>query len=332
MPELDRIIDLGEYLLDQTSDPVIKLRLLRDVLCKPLDYREVIEANKDLDRHSHIRTLAGEQWEDGSWGRLHSKDYSLKQNIGTTEVGVERAVNLGLVEQYPILEKASRYLVFVIETGEVRDRPEKNDRWETGVRLFAASSLARIDPLHPCLDEVWALWYEIATRTFESGQYDEEAEVRAHKVLTGASVRDSYLTLRNKYTLYLISSRPSDLNPPLEEALLTYLWHLDRGLGYQEVNVSRPPVMKPGPLDRWFTSHELLTRFPTWQKIAGEVVEWLWKASNAEGYWDFGPKSPSSVFMPLSENWRKKGARQLDWSTRVLLLLSKYYRTQIPDS
>jgi hypothetical protein len=84
--------------------------------------------------------------------------------------------------------------------------------------------------------------------------------------------------------------------------------------------------MKPGPVDRWFTSHELLSHFPVWRNMAEETVEWLWENQNPEGIWDFGTRSPSSAFMPLSETWRKKGVRRLDWTTRVLLLLSTYYR------
>jgi hypothetical protein len=326
MPGHDQVIKIGERLLAQTADPVLRVRLLRDVLYKSADSHEFIKTYKDLDRHPHVRALIGEQWADGSWGRLHSKDCSLKRDISTTEVGVERATNLGLDQYHPILQKASRYLVFVIETGEVLDWPEKNDRWETGVRLFAAASQARIEPLHPSLDEVWAVWHEIAARTFASGRYDEDAEAHAHKELTGASVRGSYLTLRNKYTLVLLSSHPSDLAPGLEEALLAYLWRLDEGIGYLGAELSHPPVMKPGPIDRWFASHELLSRFPAWRNLAGEVVEWLWEDQNPEGYWDFGARSPSSAFMPLSENWRKKSARQLDWTTRVLLLMTRYYQ------
>ena len=58
MPELDRVIEIGEGLLAQTADPVIKMRLLRDVLRKPPDNREVIGAYKDLDHHPHVRALA----------------------------------------------------------------------------------------------------------------------------------------------------------------------------------------------------------------------------------------------------------------------------------
>jgi hypothetical protein len=325
MPETDRVIDLAEKLLDEVSDSVVRLRLLRDVLHKLPESQEVVEARKELDHHHHVCTLAEEQWEDGSWGRLHSRDYTADQKIGTTEIGVERAIHLGLDQNHPILQKASWYLVSVLETGKCRDRPEKNNRWETGVRLFAASTLAMIDPWHPALDGVWALWVEILERTFSSGMYDEDAEAKAHRELTGASVRGSYLTLQNKYTLSLVGSRLSEFPPRLEKILIPFIWHLDKGIGYLNACVFRSPTMKPGPIDHWFASHELLSQFPTWRGLAGGTVEWLWKRCNLDGRWDFGPKSPTSVVLPLCENWRRKCARQIDWTTRVLLLLGKNY-------
>lgn len=324
MPRDDRVIEAGERLLDEVSDPVVRFRLLRDVLCKPPGNQALIEARQCLDNHRHIIALAEEQWEDGGWGRLHSKDYNTKQKIGTTEVGVTRAIHLGLDRDHPILQKASQYLLSVLETGECRDRPEKNDRWETGVRLIAASTLAEIIPRHTALDEVWALWLEIIKRAFASGDYDEDAEVQAHKELTGASVRGSYLTLKNKYTLGLMSSRVSEIPPSVEKALVQFIWNLDKGIRYLNVGVSFLPAMKPGLIDRWFASHELLSRFPAWRNLAGDVVEWLWGMCT-EGWWDFGPKSPTSEVMPLSVNWRQGSARQIDWTTRTLLLLRAYY-------
>ena len=106
----------------------------------------------------------------------------------------------------------SRYLNNLLKgTTEPRDRAEVNDRWATGVRLFVATTLTRIHNDEPILDDVWNLWVEIARRTFASGAYDPEAEIVAHRELTGATVKDSYLVLSNKYTLVLISSRPNRL-------------------------------------------------------------------------------------------------------------------------
>jgi hypothetical protein len=40
--------------------------------------------------------------------------------------------------------------------------------------------------------------------------------------------------------------------------------------------------------------------------------------------WDFGEQAGKTYYFPLSNNWRKKGNRAIDHSTRVLALLSRY--------
>jgi len=83
--------------------------------------------------------------------------------------------------------------------------------------------------------------------------------------------------------------------------------------------------MKPGHVDRWLTSQELLADFPSWSGLAGNIVTWLWAQRSEDEGWDFGPRLAFSAALPLSETWRKKGARRLDWSTRVLTLLQRWY-------
>ena len=134
---------------------------------------------------------------------------------------MERALALGLDVSHPILSKATRYLVGLLEgpLADFPDPPEKNDRWATAVRLFTAATLALVQPNHPALDEVWNLWLSIAQRTFAAGQYDPGAEVLAHRELTGATVRDGYLVLSSRYQPTLLSARPGALPRGLEKAL-----------------------------------------------------------------------------------------------------------------
>lgn len=326
MKEPQPIEDAAAQILADDPDPVVRFCLLRGVLRKPIDSLEVVQARRDLSNSRWVQELEVEQWSDGSWGRLHTMDTRAKQSIPTTEVGVGRAIALGLDAGHPVLRRASRYLTGVLETGECRDGAEKNDRWATGVRLFAAATLAQIEPDLPALDEAWHLWVSIAERTFESGEYDPEAEIHVHRELTGASVKSSYLVLTNRYAVCLLGSRTAQLPVETERALVTWVWHKEEGIGYLDATPSRvPPPLARGPLDRWFASHELLSAFPSWRKLAGDVIDWLWAQRNEWGFWDFGPRSDWSASLPLSENWRRKQSRQHDWSARVLALLGRYH-------
>jgi hypothetical protein len=326
--ELHVIRETAEHLLAHDPAPVVRHRLLRDVLQRPETDRERIEARRGLDQSRWVQELANEQWEDGSWGRLHSKESAAGQKIGTTEVGVERGLALGLDAGHPILVNAAAHLSDILQARvSCRDRPEKNDRWPTGVQLFAAATLARINPEDEVLDQAWSLWLTIVERCFAGGDYDPEAESQAHRELTGASVKGSYLIINNKYALALLSARPGSIPLNVEFGLLNWLWHKQDGIGYLgQTLTSAPDLRKPGALDRWFSSLELLSRFAGWRSVAREAIAWLWRQQRSDGTWDFGKRPAASTMLPMSENWRKKRARAMDWTTRVLLLLARYHR------
>lgn len=327
------IEELANQILTQSPGVVVRYRLLRDVLMRPGDDEELEAARQDLWHSQHIQKLAEEQYLDGSWGAFHSQNTQRKQTIPTTEVGVQRALALGLDNSHPILAKTAEYILSVMR-GErpFPDRHEKNDRWATGMRLFLAATLSLIYPDHPMLEADRQLWASITRRAFQSGQYVSEDEEQAHLDLTGATVRDSYLVLNGKYQLTLLASLPGRIPAPLENKLLAWLWQRGDGIGYLNVPLNCQPSAKPGPLDRWLASLELLARgFPGWVGFASAPVEWLWQQQDQDGYWDFGPRPSSIANLPLSDSWRGKYHRQFDWSTRILVLLRRYY-TQLDIS
>ena len=313
-------------ILEQSPDIVVRYRLLRDVLAKPADNVQLCQAKENLQNSLNVQILANEQWADGGWGAFHSRSTRLKQKIPSTEVGVERALALGLDATHPILEQTTRYLLSIIN-GEIPfpDYHEKNNRWQTGMRLFLASTLSLIHPNHPVLDKDRELWFSIAEMTFQSGMYSEKDEIEAHARFTGATVKDSYLVLNNRYQLNILGSIPGTLPVELEKALLRWLWERPDGIGYLEIPLNREPPSTPSQIDHWLASLELLARcFPLWVNFAQGSIDWLWNQQNEQGYWDFGTKPSSISNFPLSDSWRKKENRVFDWTTRVLTLLKKY--------
>ncbi len=218
MKGLELIEELADRILRDGCDPVVRFRLLRDVLKVSRDSDEFVGVRREMLKSRWVLELKSEQKEDGSWGRFHSAMKS-KGKIATTEAAVERGLALGLEASDPAFRGAIDYLSCLLD-GAVGfpDPPERNDRWATGTMLFAASTLARISPDLPILEKPWELWAKITERTFSSGRYDAEAEIRAHQVLTGASVKDSYLVLNNRYQLALLGSRAGGLPKSLEKA------------------------------------------------------------------------------------------------------------------
>lgn len=325
MKELETIKKIAHRILHD-SDSVVRFRLLRDVLKVPPDTDTLTNARREMLQSQWVLELKNEQREDGSWGRFHSA-MKTKRKILTTEAAVERGLALGLEASDSIFHTTINYLSRLLDGSiDFPDPQERNNRWTTGKRLFGAATLARICPTHQILDKTWELWVAIAKHTFASGKYDSEAEIRAHQMLTGASVKNSYLVLNNRYQLALLGSRATKLPKTLEFALVDWVWHKEDGIGYLEIPLSNiPNRFTPGMLDRFFTSLELLSHFPSWQRFAKNIIDWVWTQRNNEGFWDFGPRASTSVYFPLSESWRRKRCRQHDWSTRVLALLRNYY-------
>ncbi|MCI0521026.1 MAG: hypothetical protein L0Z70_12335 [Chloroflexi bacterium] len=302
-----------------------RCRLLRDALRRPAE--ELGEARAALEGSRWVQELAREQRADGGWGAFHSRSTKEKQKTASTEVGVERALALGLDAAHPILSRAGAYLRALLE-GRIPfpDYHEKNDRWPTGMCLFQAATYSLIDPVSSLLDGDRALWGEIARRTFRSGEYREADEIRAHAELTGATVQGSYLRLNNRYALNLLGSPAGAISGELTARLLDWLWRLPEGIGYLGAPLNQPPPRSGGVVERWLASHEMLARlFPGRTAQADAAMEWLWRQQNAAGRWDFGPRPGSRVYLPLSDDWRDPRRREEDWSTRVLCLLRIYY-------
>jgi hypothetical protein len=270
--------------------------------------------------------LRDEQRADGGWRRLHSRDTASPQLVPTTEWAVERALALGLDTHHPILAAACEYLAGIVDGRTVlADPAEGNDRWATGVRLFAAATLARIDPRHASVDRVWDLWHEIARRAFAGGAYDADAEAEAHRTLTGATVRGTYLVLANRYTLLLLGSRSDRIDAELRRAIALWVGSRADGVGYYGLPLGSPPgEPTPGALERFLQSHEIFAPFGAGASATGPLVEWLGEHRRHDGLWDLGTRAAWSAQLPLSESWRRGGARAVDWSVRVLGLVARW--------
>jgi hypothetical protein len=327
LKERQCIEEIARRILQEKPDPVVRFRLLRDVVRVPSGSETLAHARREMLESRWVAELRNEQRQDGSWGRFHSATKS-KGKALTTEAAVERGLALGLEASDPIFHATAGYLTRLLEgKTEFPDPPERNNRWNTGKQLFTAATLARICPTLPVLDKPWKLWASIAKHTFASSAYNPEAEIQAHRMLTGASVKDSYLVLNNRYQLALLGSRATRLPRTVENALFDWVWHKNEGIGYLEVPLANPPRrFTAGMLDRFFTSLELLANFPSWRSYAKNTVDWLWEQRVMEGLWDFGPRAGTSVYFPLSGSWREKRKRQHDWSTRALTLLSESNR------
>jgi len=321
--DLEALLIAGaNAVLGTRPDPVVELRVRRDVLGSLERSAEIKKLKVQIDETEWVKSLADEQRPDGSWGRLHSEDTSQRQRHPTTEFAVRRAVALGLTNEHPVLCLARDHLANVITSGNCADPPEKNDRWPTGVRLFAASTLSRYDADHAAVVSYWHLWCEIAELAFATGSYDPDREAAAHHELTGASVRDSYLRLDNRYALELLTSR-GHVDAKVGRGLAAWLLGSREGIRYLSVPLLRPLFGSPSGTDRWLTSLDIILGLPLTAEQLQCLLTPLIGQRGDDGLWDLGLRPVRSEALPLSDNWRSRRKRTADWSTRVLLTLAK---------
>ena len=320
----DFLREAARRVLDDSPDPPVRVRLLREVLERPSDAAELRAAEEALAESLHVQVLADEQRGDGSWGRFHSRDYSLKQKIGRTEEGVRRAIELGLPRSHPVFRKVQPYLEAVLdEQVRIPDRAEKHENWPTGVAMFAGAMLSAFAPEAPALDRTWEFWSSVVGRSFATCRHDLDAELRAHRQLLGRSGQCGWMRLRSKYPVMILGSRVERLPPAVEAAYVQYLWEeCPKGLVYLDIPLDQyPQTLRGSRLHFWLRLLEVLSAFPSSRPRAQFAVERLLSARNRDGLWDFGIQPSCPRF---SDNYRKKGVTAHDWTTRVTCLLSQY--------
>jgi hypothetical protein len=314
----NQIESLGRRLLEGQPNAIIRYRLLRDVLRLSPGSTDLVTARSQMLSHPCVKELASEQHPDGTWGRFHSMDSTVKAHFPTSEIAIHRALALGLDKDTPVLARAVEFMQKVLEGKAAwSDRVEKSEGWTTRVEAVTAGTLAQVDPAHPAIRPVWEYWVEIARRCFPKRAFDPDAEWKAQKDLRGLGIH----YLPSRYVLTLLGARSAHLPAALDRQIVDWIWNDPQGISYLGADLQHP---QPFHIFHWLESLEILLRFQCWHEVAGEALDRLWDQRNTDGLWDFGAKVSKSFYFPLSDDWRKAGNRSVDHSTRVLALLRQF--------
>lgn len=321
---------IARKLVSETDSPAVCVRLYRDVLgIDPIDTR-LLEAEARLLKSDLTRNILDHQHANGSWGRLHSSRSQPRSVVPTTEFAVRRLRSLGVSPGHPSLTRAADYLVGLLRGIHPLTERERNQLWETGWQLFAASTLAQIFPRHPAVVAIRDRWIRVAQISCAQGAYDPDREVEAQREVNAIDAPDGdlrYLRITSKYAIELFASARQCLPEETESALLGHIAQSPEGLGYFNVPVAGPSAERPAPrvLDAWIMSLELLIRFDRSRELCNPALDRLARLQRDDGLWDLGRRSLSlqSFTFPLQEGRWTRNLRSIDWTTRILCLLSR---------
>ncbi|MCF2140572.1 MAG: hypothetical protein K9W44_11010 [Candidatus Lokiarchaeota archaeon] len=199
-------------------------------------------------------------------------------------------------------------------------------RWPIRKKLFISSTLSLLSPDHPIISKKWKIWYQILKSSFKNGEFDEQEELKAHKIHTGLSDDIRYLHINSKYHIELLSSRNDLIEPNLQSKYIRWLWNQKSGIMYLSIPLQLDwNKFSWTQYDRGLRSLEIVSRMKKGTRIdeIDQLIQLLWNKKDELGFWDFGPKNSKSIWFPLSDNWRKLKNRKIDWTTRLLHLFKQ---------
>jgi hypothetical protein len=100
-------------------------------------------ARLEMLSHPGVEVLLRERRPNGTWGRFHSRDSSLKSRFPTSEIAIRRDLALGLEKDNPVLEQAVKFLQKVLEGKAAwSDRLEKSEGWPIMFDAVTSGTLA----------------------------------------------------------------------------------------------------------------------------------------------------------------------------------------------
>ena len=119
-----------------------------------------------------------------------------------------------------------------------------------------------------------------------------------------------------------MATRASHIPENLSEILVNWIWNKHDGIEYTfgsqlsaYLNHSRY-----GEIETRIRIIDDLLKFKIEKKLFSCFVSWI-ESMECGGLWDFGPRPADTMEVPLSDNWRKRIARRIDYSVAILRFL-----------
>lgn len=314
----------AEALLDFCQYPAVQYKVRFSLLDTPYQDEVLTALRREFLKSDIVEEMYQTQDIHGGWGKLRSKDYSVKARIPTSGVGIERCLYIGLtIEDRDILFMASEYLQGLIEGNGNEGVFEKNERANPWQKAIACNLLEAITPNHPLCDETYRQWLYIAGRAYEEGEYSYEKD-RAAQHEMFLTREDRLVPMQSE----LLLKRRQNISNALEDAMLRHLGRRANEQGYfwEKTPDRLPENFVYKQTRRWFETFNYINQFRGSAIYLANAVEWLLDNVREDGLWDWGPqvKDPWGYFRYFSCNRHYSHNRVVDCTVEVLSFLKKY--------
>lgn len=311
-------------LLDFCQYPAVQYKVRFSLLDIPYQDEELTALRRDFLKSDIVEEMYQTQDIHGGWGKLRSKDYSVKAKIPTSGVGIERCLYIGLtIEDRDILFMASEYLQELLQGTGREGVFEKNERANPWQNAIACNLLEAITPGHPLCDETYCQWLYIAGRAYEEGEYSYEKDRAAqHEVFL--TREDRLVPMQSE----LLLKRRQNISGALEDAMLRHLGRRasEQGYFWEKTPDKLPEDFVYRQTRRWLETFNYINQFRGSGIYLANAVEWLLDNVREDGLWDWGPqvKDPWGYFRYFSCNRHYSHNRVVDCTVEVLSFLKKY--------
>ncbi|HNX15063.1 MAG TPA: hypothetical protein PK854_07750 [Oscillospiraceae bacterium] len=306
--------------------PAVRYKSLFQLLDRPYDDLDLVKLRPEFLTSDIVEDLCRTQAPNGGWGRLYAKDYSAKDKIPTSTVGINRALYIGLtLEDRDILLCAQDYLEDFLN-GTPPERPhETNERAKPWRTAHICELLESIRPYNDLCDQTYIEWLHIASRAYQSGEYSYERDAAAqHEVFWTREKRIIPIQAG------LLMKRPKEVPPKLEEAMLCHLGGkaYEHGYFWPNCPAKLPEHFVCNKTRRWMYAFNYINQFRGSALYLSDTVRWLLENQNADGLWDWGTqtKDPWGYFGYLSMSRNRVHNRIVDCSMEILNFLNDYIK------
>ena len=267
------------------------------------------------------KSILALQEEDGKWGWFHSLSQFYQSPI-TTEQALRRLERLGYTIEDGCIQNAVAYMDDCL-TGKqsIPDRREKLHNWDLFSSMILAAWIRRFTLENENANQVAKGWAEIITRAFVGGSYNHQEYLLAFQDVWG--IRPKGGRFLDFVSFYQISLIRGCLDRETELAVVDYVLNKEDGIYYiyDKKLAQLPGCFESREASRYLGAIELLAEHRFAREKLGFVADWLMEHKNGNGKWDMGKTVNDKIYFPLSDDWRKKGAREEDCTARMEALL-----------